>query len=406
MNQKHAILILHVLITLTFLTISLGPNSIPKAKAATWTEIWNDEFDGPTINPSHWLYDLGTSYPAGAANWGTGEVETMTNNIANVYQDGATPYGHLIIKPILNAGTWTSGRLETTNTFAAPLGGQLAVEASIQLPAVTGAAAQGYWPAFWMLGAAFRGVYTNWPSIGEIDAMENANGTNTVHGTFHCGVTPGGPCNEMAGLGGSTTCVPDCQGNLHTYRIEVDRSTSPEAIRWYLDGVQYWQVLSNNPAIDAATWANAVDHAFFIILNVAMGGSFPGALPSASTTSGVPMVVDYVRVYSSNGLGVMARSAPSSSSGSFTQGVVKSSSTTCLLWFKPSGRAADSVIVRYSFRPQGSWQTPNMVYNSSTARWEYMINGLPSGKSLRYRFMYTQSKRQLSTKWSWWSPGG
>ncbi len=61
------------------------------------------------------------------------------------------------------------------------------------MPNVTGAAAQGYWPAFWSLGAAFRGNYNNWPGIGEIDAMESVNGTNVEHGTLHCGVDPGGP---------------------------------------------------------------------------------------------------------------------------------------------------------------------------------------------------------------------
>jgi beta-glucanase (GH16 family) len=293
--------ILRVLVVALALIILSGWNETPNAKAATWTKIWNDEFDGPApanagVNTANWLFDTGTSYPGGAANWGTGEVETMTNSKANVYQDGATPYGHLIIKPILSGGSWTSGRIETRSLFTPPAGGQLAVEASIQLPA---GSVQGYWPAFWMLGAGFRGVYTNWPSIGEQDAMENANGTNTIYGTLHCGVSPGGSCNEMTGLQGSTHCSPDCQGALHTYRVEIDRSTSPEQIRWYLDGVQYWQVFSNNAGMDATTWANAVDRGVFIIFNVAIGGSFPGS-PTASTASGVPMVVDYVRVYTSN----------------------------------------------------------------------------------------------------------
>lgn len=403
MNKKDTIfLVLRVLITLTILTILLGLNGRPKVRAATWTKIWSDEFDSPTINTSKWLHDLGTSYLGGAANWGTGEVETMTTSKANIYQDAVRPYGHLIIKPILNGGTWTSGRIETQSTFAAPSGGLLAVEASIQLPPVTGAAAQGYWPAFWLLGAAFRGVYTNWPSIGEIDAMENVNGTNIVHGTFHCGVNPGGPCNETTGLGGSTTC--NCQVGQHTYRIEVDRSTSPEEIRWYLDGRQYWQVFSNNPGIDATTWANAVNHPFFIIFNVAMGGSFPGGPPTASTASGIPMIVDYVRVYTSNGSSPTPHPTSSSSPGDFTQGVVQSNSTTCLIWFKPSGWIADSVLTRYSFRPGGSWQAPNMTYNSETARWESTINGLPSSKSLHYRFTYKKSRRQHSTGWYWWNP--
>jgi beta-glucanase (GH16 family) len=290
--------VLRILVAAFALIILLGLNGTPKARAATWIQTWSDEFSGPAntgVNTANWLYGTGTSYPGGAANWGTGEIETMTNSTANVYQDGVS---HLIIKPILNGGSWTSGRIETQSTsFMAPVGGQLAVEASIQLPpGIAGAAAQGYWPAFWMLGAGFRGVYTNWPRIGEIDAMENVNGTNVIHGTFHCGINPGGPCSETTGLAGTTACSPNCQGTFHTYRVEIDRSTSPEEIRWYLDGRQYWQVNSNQAGMDATTWANAVHHGFIIILNVAMGGNWPGN-PTASTFSGSPMVVDYVRVF-------------------------------------------------------------------------------------------------------------
>ena len=100
----------------------------------------------------------------------------MTNSTANVYQDGA---GHLVIKPIRDgAGNWTSGRIETQRTdFAAPAGGKLRLEASLQQPNVSGAAAAGYWPAFWSLGAAARGVgASDWPGIGEIDLMEDING--------------------------------------------------------------------------------------------------------------------------------------------------------------------------------------------------------------------------------------
>ena len=284
------------------LTMSFGSHGSLKARAATpnWTLTWSDEFNGSAntgVDTSNWIYDTGTGYPGGAANWGTGERETMSNSTTNVYQDGV---GHLIIKPILSNGTWTSGRIETQSTsFAAPSGGELAVEASIQLlPSITPATAQGYWPAFWMLGNVFRGNYNNWPSIGEVDAMENINGANTVYGTLHCGVDPGGLCNETTGLQGKTDCSPDCQGTFHTYRVEIDRSTSPEEIRWYLDGQQYWKVDSNSSGMDATTWANAVDHGFFIILNVAIGGGWPGN-PNASTASGVPMVVDYVRTYTS-----------------------------------------------------------------------------------------------------------
>src|SRR6185437_16815575 len=123
------------------------------------------------------------------------------------------------------------------------------------------------------------------------------NGANTVWGTLHCGVSPGGPCNETSGIGGNRACPgATCQSAFHTYAIEWDRSVSPQQIRWYVDGQQYHQV--SQTQVDATTWANATSHGFFIILNVAMGGGWPGN-PTGSTASGVPMLVDYVAVYSS-----------------------------------------------------------------------------------------------------------
>jgi beta-glucanase (GH16 family) len=277
----------------------VGSLNFKSAQAAgSWTLQWSDEFNGAAgtgVNTNDWIYDLGTSYPGGAPRWGTGELETNTNSTNNVYQDGN---GNLAIKPILSGkpATWTSGRIETQRLdFQAHMGGAMAVEARIQLPNVTGNAAQGYWPAFWMLGAPFRGNYNNWPSIGEIDIMENVNGVNTVYGTFHCGVNPGGPCNETNGIGGNTSGGnPTLQAAFHTYRMEFDRTVSPAQIRWYLDGVQFHTVSENQ--VDAATWNDATNHGFFIILNVAIGGGWPGS-PTRNTVSGVPMLVDYVRVF-------------------------------------------------------------------------------------------------------------
>jgi beta-glucanase (GH16 family) len=283
----------------------LAFNGGPQTSAqTTWTLVWSDDFNGPAntgVNTANWLYDLGTSYPGGAPNWGTGEVETMTNSTANVSLDGA---GRLRITPLRDgAGRWTSGRIETQRTdFRPPPGGMLAVEASLQQPNVSGAAAAGYWPAFWMLGAPFRGVYTNWPSVGEIDIMEDINGRSSVFAALHCGVSPGGPCNETVGLGSGERVCAGCQTGFHTYRMELDLSVQPNQIRWYLDGTHYFTVSSNQ--VDATTWNNATNHGFFIILNVAMGGGFPAAFgggPFASTASGVPMVVDYVRVFTRPG---------------------------------------------------------------------------------------------------------
>ncbi|ULR54701.1 glycoside hydrolase family 16 protein [Streptomyces deccanensis] len=272
---------------------------------AGWTQVFVDDFNGAAgtgVNTSNWQYATGTSYPGGPANWGTGEVETMTNSTANVSLDGN---GNLRITPIRDAaGRWTSGRIETNRTdFQPPAGGKLRVESRLQMPNVTGTAAEGYWPAFWMLGAPYRGNYQNWPSVGELDIMENVQGRNQVWATMHCGTNPGGPCNETTGIGNSTACPgTTCQSGFHTYTMEWDRSVTPETIRFSVDGTQFHSVNANQ--VDATTWTNATNHGFFIILNVAMGGAFPDAFGGGldgDTRSGVPMVVDYVQVLSAAG---------------------------------------------------------------------------------------------------------
>jgi hypothetical protein len=285
-----------------------------------WTQQFADDFTGSAntgLNTASWLYDLGHGYPGGASNWGTGEIESNTNSTANVYQDGA---GHLVIKPIRDgAGNWTSGRVETQRTdFAAPAGGKLRFEASLQQPNVSGAAAAGYWPAFWALGAAARGTgASGWPGIGEIDLMEDINGRSSEFATLHCGVSPGGPCNETTGLGSGERACPGCQTGFHTYAMELDRSVSPEQIRWYLDGANFFTVNANQ--VDATTWNNATHHGFFMILNVAIGGGFPDAFgggPTGATQSGVPMLVDYVAAYTSGGGG--GTMPPPATGGSLT----------------------------------------------------------------------------------------
>ncbi|MDT0463303.1 glycoside hydrolase family 16 protein [Streptomyces gibsoniae] len=286
---------------------TLPANASAPTPPSGWTQVFLDDFNGAAgsgVDSANWQYDTGTSYPGGAADWGTGEVESMTSSTNNVSLDGN---GDLLITPRRDAaGNWTSGRIETNRTdFQPPAGGKLRVQARIQMPDVTGAAAKGYWPAFWMLGAPYRGNYQNWPSVGELDVMENVQGLNTDWATMHCGTNPGGPCNETSGIGNSTSCSgTTCQAGFHTYAMEWDRSTSPEEIRFYLDGVNFHTVRANQ--VDATTWANATNHGFFVILNVAMGGGFPAAFgggPDGGTESGHPMVVDYVQVLQSSGDG-------------------------------------------------------------------------------------------------------
>lgn len=134
--------------------------------------------------------------------------------------------------------------------------------------------------------------------------MEDVNGNNLVYGTLHCGTNPGGPCQETNGLGKNVACPGSaCPGNWHEYAIVLDRSVSPETLTWFVDGTQYQQVTQSQ--VGASTWAAACQDGHFILLNVAMGGSFPDAVygsatPTANTASGKSMLVDWVAVYNSS----------------------------------------------------------------------------------------------------------
>ncbi|MEU3653750.1 acyltransferase family protein [Streptomyces sp. NPDC032161] len=277
-----------------------GTGGTGGAGGTGWRRVMHDDFDGPAgSRPSaeNWTYDLGTCYPGcPAPQWGTGEVETMTDSTDNVRLDGK---GSLEIVPTLRNGRWYSGRIESRRAdFAAPPGGALRIEASIALPDVTGRAAAGYWPAFWTLGAKLRDGYTGWPGVGELDIMESVNGRDTVFGTMHCGVLEGGPCEEPVGLTSRPQPCPGCRSAFHTYAVEVDR-TAPgaEEVRWYVDGRAYHHVAKSR--MDTRTWDRAVQQGMFLVLNVAMGGMLPstdGATVGPRTEPGHPMRVQHVTV--------------------------------------------------------------------------------------------------------------
>jgi beta-glucanase (GH16 family) len=279
-----------------------------------WTMSYSDSFSagaGSGVDAS-WTHDNGTRYNGAgcAVNWGTGEVESSTSSTVNVFEDGS---GHLDIMPVDSGGSWTSGRIESVaGNFAAPAGGEMRVSASIKQPSpVSGV---GYWPAFWMLGAGFRAsgagtsgtmACANWPSTGEIDIMEDVNALSEHSGALHCGVEPGGPCHETTGISSGLRPCSGCQAGYNTYSVIVNR-TNPgdESITWYLNGNAYDTV--TEPQIPAATWHAAVDHGFFLILDLAIGGAYPDGLcrcssPIGSTSSGAAMSVGYVAVYTITG---------------------------------------------------------------------------------------------------------
>jgi hypothetical protein len=278
------------------------PTSTPPSPTPTptgnWTPVWGDNFAGAAgtaPSASNWIEDTGTSSPGGPPNWGTGEVETMSNSTNNVYLDGNN---HLNITALNNNGAWTSGRIETQRSdFAAPAGGMLKISASLKQP--NPANGLGYWPAFWTLGSGNRTSGQAWPGVGEVDIMEDVNARNETAATLHCGTDPGGPCNEPNGFGSGLATCNGCQTDYHTYTEIIDRTQSDEQIRWYLDNQQIWIVRESQ--VGVSTWQAAVDHGFFIIFDLAMGGAFPNGVcgctsPSSATSSGGTLSIASVNV--------------------------------------------------------------------------------------------------------------
>jgi F5/8 type C domain/Glycosyl hydrolases family 16 len=277
---------------------AVAPSAVP-APPAGFQLTWSDDFNGAAntgLNTDVWRYDAGAG-----ANFGTGEIETTTTSTANVYQDGQ---GHLVLKALHtgadpNAG-WTSGRVETqADGWGAPAGGVVRIESSLQQPNVNTTNGLGYWPAYWMVGSPLR-VGIPWPGSGEIDVMENINGHDSLFSTLHCGgLAPNpNPCNEYTGIGSGERACSGCKTGYHQYAVEIDRSVSPEQIRFYLDGNNLYTV--NSSQVDATTWNNAVHHNFTPIYDLAIGGQFPAAFgggPTAATVSGGQLNVDYLAVY-------------------------------------------------------------------------------------------------------------
>lgn len=232
------------------------------------TLVWADEFDGPEIDPANWTYDLG------ASGWGNQELQNYTNDDANSYID----QGNLIIRAEKVAGDqYTSARLKSIDLQEYQFG---RVDVRAVLPI-----GQGLWPAAWMLGANFSEI--GWPDCGEIDILELiGSDPGRVHGTAHWGADP----SQHTYLGGSTA-VPfpaTLNDEYHVYSIEWEQ----DAIRWYFDNEEYFSISPANMNGQPYPFNNP----FFLILNVAVGGIWPG-YPDDTTPFPAFMAVDYVRVY-------------------------------------------------------------------------------------------------------------
>ncbi len=243
--------------------------------------VWSDEFDGPagaSFDRAKWVADTGGN------GFGNQEREFYTTRAENVALDGN---GHLVItaraEPLSSIYQcwygrclYTSTRLKTSGLFAQTYG---RIEARIKIPR-----GQGLWPAFWMLGGNIGSV--GWPQSGEIDIMENIGREPAVaHGTLH-----GPGYSGAGGIGRADTLSSGAYADdFHVFAVEW----RPNEIRWYVDGRQYHRM---TPADLPSGTKWVYDHPFFLLLNVAVGGGWPGD-PDASSTFPQQMFVDYVRVY-------------------------------------------------------------------------------------------------------------
>ena len=272
----------------------------PTKQAFQWGEpVWSDEFNGAAQqlpDPAKWTYDTGSRDEVGNQGWGNGETETYCSprganpsgcdpHRLNAFLDGN---GHLVLRAERKPdGTWTSARITTRGLKEFQYG---RIEARMKLPVGT-----GLWPAFWMLGSDY--LTSGWPASGSVTIVENVSLTqrsnglgpaivrSTLHGPRYFGAN--GLWHDFKLPEGGR--VDD--GSYHTYGI----IWSPSMIQFYVDDpANIFFVRDANDLPEGGEWV--FDHPFFLVINLAVGGDWPGN-PDATTPSPADFVVDYIRVY-------------------------------------------------------------------------------------------------------------
>jgi beta-glucanase (GH16 family) len=244
----------------------------PALAADDWRLVWSDEFEGPANtkpDAARWAYDLG------ASGWGNAELQNYTDLAENAALDGQ---GRLVIRALQQGPKqYTSARLKTLGKFTVTYG---KIEARMRLPR-----GQGIWPAFWMLGADIHKA--GWPACGEIDIMEHiGKEPSAVYGTIH------GPGYSGGKAISGKTVLPEGQSvaaDFHTFAAEW----APGRIDFFFDGARYHTV-TQATLPPGSRWA--FDKPFFLLLNLAVGGRWPG-YPDATSQFPQELIVDYVRVY-------------------------------------------------------------------------------------------------------------
>lgn len=257
----------------TTTTTIMLPEPTPPVAPDGMELVWSDEFDGDAVDRNNWTYDIG------GWGWGNGEAQYYTDRTEN----SRTQNGLLVIElrqEEYEGSFYTSARLKSQDLQEFQYG---RIEARIKVPE-----GRGTWPAFWMLGAGFaqeaEDPNLRWPIVGEIDIMEyTGKEPDLILGTIH------GP--GYAGAGGKSTWFRqefDVFEDWHTYAIEWDET----GIRWFFDDQLYAEVGPDN--IGRREWV--FDKPFFLILNLALGGSLGGMI-DPELQFPLYYYVDYVRVY-------------------------------------------------------------------------------------------------------------
>lgn len=241
-----------------------------KLETRNWQLVWSDEFAGPAgelPDNTKWVFDLGT----GQDGWGNAELQSYTNNPANISKDGE---GNLVITALRSGNSFTSARINTKGLFAQQYG---RFEARIKTPY-----GPGIWPAFWLLGQNIETV--GWPQCGEIDIMElRGQEPHIIHGSIHGpGYSGGNPVSKSF--------------ILKNGRFDVDFNVF--AIEWYEDKIDFFVNDYLYQRIEKESLAGewVFNQPFFMLLNLAVGGNYVG-FPTDQTPFPQKMYVDYVRVY-------------------------------------------------------------------------------------------------------------
>ena len=276
--MKPASQCIFLFVVVVAMSAPLAAQSTPGPAPAGWILTWSDEFNGPngsSVDTSKWVVETGGN------GWGNQELEYYTNRPENAYEKD----GNLVIKVLQEkykgpdgvTRDYTSARLKTLGKFEQTYG---RFEARIKIPR-----GQGIWPAFWMLGNDID--KPGWPACGEIDIMENiGKEPSLVHATIH---GPGYSGAHGISAPFSLSDGSKMADDFHVYAVEWE----PNALRFYVDEHLY---ATRTPADLPKGTKWVYDHPFFLLLNVAVGGGWPGS-PDASTVFPQEMLVDYVRVY-------------------------------------------------------------------------------------------------------------